>query len=416
MSTESGETRPALTIRLPATFAAFRHRNFRLYWFGNMISFTGTWMQNVAKSWLVLSVTNSPFFVGLDSAMNWLPVWLVSLPAGVLADRFSKRNLMLITQSVLAFFALLLAILTWTRVINIYQILAISFLAGIFVALNAPVAQTLVPDLVNRKDVLNAIALNSSMFNLARMVGPAIAGSLLTFSGPAPVFAINAASFLAIILALALIRLDKPVNNIQHEPILTQLITGLRYVRSHPDIRLLILLIGIFSSFGIVYIPLLPVIARDVLGQGARGYGLMMTSLGAGAVTGGLTLATLSKTRHRGKILLAGTLTLGILLLIFSFCRSYQFALILLLLVGFCQTSIASLTNTLIQTLAPDYIRGRVMSIFSLFFNGMFPLGSLIGGAIAQRWGTCPALLVAGIVVLTTLALVMLIRPQLRHI
>lgn len=416
MPQENGETRPVLTIRLPATFAAFRHRNYRLYWFGNMVSFTGTWMQNVAKSWLVLSVTNSPFFVGLDSAMNWLPVWLVSLPAGVLADRFNKRNLMLVTQSVLAFFALLLAILTWTGTITIYQILFISFLAGIFVALNAPVAQTLVPELVNRKDVLNAIALNSSMFNLARMVGPAIAGSLLSFAGPAPVFAINAASFLAIILALALIRLDKPANDIQHEPILTQLITGLRYVRSHPDIRLLILLIGIFSSFGIVYIPLLPVIARDVLGQGAHGYGLMMTSLGAGAVTGGLSLATLSKTRHRGKILVAGTLTLGILLLIFSFCRSYQFALILLVLVGFCQTSIASLTNTLIQTLAPDYIRGRVMSIFSLFFNGMFPLGSLIGGAIAQRWGTCPALLLAGIVVLATLALIMLIRPQLRHI
>lgn len=418
MPQENGETRPVLTIRLPATFAAFRHRNYRLYWFGNMISFTGTWMQNVAKSWLVLSVTNSPFYVGLDSAMNWLPVWLVSLPAGVLADRFSKRNLMLITQSVLAFFALLLAILTWTRVINIYQILAISFLAGIFVALNAPVAQTLIPELVNRKDVLNAIALNSSMFNFARMIGPAIAGSLLTFAGPAPVFALNAASFLAIILALALIRLDQPAGNRSspQEPLRSQLGSGLRYVLSHPDIRLLILLIGIFSSFGIVYIPLLPVIARDVLGQGARGYGLMMTSLGAGAVTGGLTLATLSKTRHRGKILVAGTLTLGLLLIVFSFCRSYQFALILLVLVGFCQTSIASLTNTLIQTLAPDYIRGRVMSIFSLFFNGMFPLGSLIGGAIAQRWGTCPALLVAGIVVLTTLACVMIIRPQLRHI
>ncbi|MEO0026438.1 MAG: MFS transporter [candidate division WOR-3 bacterium] len=416
MSQENGETRPVLTIRLPATFAAFRHRNYLLYWLGNMVSFVGTWMQNVAKSWLVLSVTNSPFLVGLDSAMNWLPVWFVSLPAGVLADRFNKRNLMLVTQSVLAFFALILAILTWTKVITIYQILLISFLAGIFVALNAPVAQTLVPELVNRKDVLNAIALNSSMFNLARMIGPAIAGSVLTFSGPAPVFAINAASFLAIILALALIRLDKPVNNVQHEPIPSQLITGLRYVRSHPDIRLLILLIGIFSSFGIVYIPLLPVIARDVLGQGAHGYGLMMTALGAGALAGGLTLATLSRTRHRGKILLAGTLTLGLLLLAFSFCRSYQFALILLVLVGFCQTSIASLTNTLIQTLAPDYIRGRVMSIFSLFFNGMFPLGSLIGGSIAQRWSACSALLISGVVVLLTLTLVTLIRPQLHQI
>lgn len=410
------ETRPVLTIRLPATFTAFRHKNFLLYWSGNMISFTGTWMQNVAKSWLVLSITNSPFFVGLDSAMNWLPVWLVSLPAGVLADRFNKRNLMIITQSVLAFFALILAILTWTRAITIYHILTVSFLTGIFVAINAPVAQSLLPELVNPKDLLNAIALNASMFNLARMIGPAIAGSILTFSGPAPVFAINATSFLAIIIALGFIRLKKPLTPNLKEPLLLQLATGLRYVKSHPDIRLLILLIGIFSSFGIVYIPLMPVLARDVLRQGARGYGLMMTCLGAGAVTGGLTLATLSKTRHRGKILLAGTLGLGILLFAFSFCRSYHLALFLLLLVGFCQTSIASLANTLTQTLTPDHIRGRVMSVFSLFFNGMIPLGSLLGGAVAQRWGVGSALIASGTVILITFTTLVLIRPQLRNI
>jgi MFS family permease len=405
-----------VTIRLPATFAAFRHKNFRLYWFGNMISFTGTWMQNVAKSWLVLSITNSAFFVGLDSAMNWLPVWLVSLPAGVLADRFNKRNLMLITQSALAIFALLLALLTWARVITIYHLLVISFFAGIFVALNAPVAQTLVPELVGRKDVLNAIALNSSMFNIARMVGPAIAGSLLTFSGPAPIFAINAASFIAIIIALVFIRLEKKVNHPTGEPIFTQLLSGLRFVKSHPDIRILILMTGVFSSFGIAYIPLMPVLARDVLHQGARGYGLMMTALGAGAVTGGISLASLSKTRYRGKILLAGTLLLGFLLLVFSFCRSYPMALSLLVLIGFCQTSISALTNTLIQTLAPDYIRGRAMSVFSLFFNGMFPVGSLIAGAIAQAKGACFALFISGIVVLVSLATLALIRPQLRHI
>ncbi len=381
-----------------------------------MVSFVGTWMQNVAKSWLVLSVTNSAFFVGLDSAMNWLPVWFVSLPAGVLADRFNKRNLMMITQSCLAFFALLLAILTWTKVITITHILIISGLAGIFVALNAPVAQTLVPELVNHQDVLNAIALNSSMFNVARMIGPAIAGSLLTFSGPAPVFALNAASFLAIILALAFIRLNKPAMKNNHEPMLSQLISGLRFVKSHPDIRILLLMTGVFSSFGIAYIPLMPVLARDVLNQGARGYGLMMTSLGAGALIGGLTLATVSKTPHRGRILLSGTLILGTLLILFSFCRGFIFALIFLVLIGFCQTSIASLTNTLIQTISPDYIRGRAMSIFSLFFNGMFPVGSLIAGAIAQAKGACFALLISGIIVLLSLIAVNLIRPQLRHI
>ncbi len=382
-----------------------------------MVSFTGTWMQNIAKSWLVLSVTNSAFFVGLDTTLSWLPVWLVSLPAGVLADRFNKRNLMILTQSALAFFALILAILTWMRVITIYHILTISFLAGIFVALNAPVAQTLIPELVERQDVLNAIALNSSMFNTARMIGPAIAGSLLAFSGPAPIFAINAASFLAIIIALAFIQLKKSANgNTNIEPIRTQLLSGLRFVGSHPDIRILLIMVGVFSSFGIAYIPLMPVIARDVLHQGAHGYGLMMTALGAGAVTGGLTLASLSKTRHRGKILLAGTLGLGLLVILFSLCRSYQMALLLLVFIGFCQTSIAALSNTLIQTLSPDYIRGRAMSVFSLFFNGMFPVGSLIAGSIAQAKGACFALLISGIVILISFVAVNLLRPQLRRI
>ncbi|MGB9742038.1 MAG: MFS transporter [candidate division WOR-3 bacterium] len=413
---EPERTNTVFTIPLPTTLAAFRHRNFRLYWFGNMISFTGTWMQNVAKSWLVLTVTNSPFFVGLDSAMNWLPVWLVSLPAGVLADRFNKRNLMLFSQSALALLALLLALLTWTRVINIYHILFISFLAGIFVALNAPVAQTLVPELVGRKNVLNAIALNASMFNIARMVGPAIAGSILTFSGPAPVFALNAASFLAIILALLYIRLEKPITNTSNEPIVAQLFSGLRFVKSHPDIRILILMTGVFSSFGIAYIPLMPVLARDVLHQDARGYGLMMTCLGAGAVIGGLTLASLSKTRYRGKILLSGTMLFGILLIACSFCRNYHLALFLLILIGICQTSISALTNTLIQTLSPDHIRGRAMSVFSLFFNGMFPIGSLIAGSIAQTKGALFALLLSGVVILLSLTTITLLRPQLRHI
>ncbi|MGQ9708710.1 MAG: MFS transporter [bacterium] len=396
--------------------AAFQHRNFRLYWLGQFFSFTGTWMQNVAKGWLVLTVTNSPFFVGLDSALSWLPVWLVSLPAGVFADRFNKRNLMIITQSGLALFALILAILTWKKVITIHHILLISFLAGIFVALNSPIAQTLVPELVNRQDVLNAIALNSSMFNLARMIGPAIAGSLLTFFGPAPIFAINSASFLAIISALALIRLKNPVRENNREPILAQLLAGLRFVGSHPDIRILIIMVGVFSSFGIAYIPLMPVIARDVLHQGARGYGLMMTALGAGAATGGLALASLSKTRHRGKILLTGALVLGILEIALSFCPSFHIALAILVLIGFCQTSIAALANTLIQTLSPDYIRGRAMGYFSLFFNGMFPIGSLIAGSMAQTKGAPFALFISALIVLSSMVTVTVLRPQLRRL
>lgn len=370
-------------------------------------------MQNTAKGWMVLTISNSPFFVGLDSALSWLPTWLVSLPAGVLADRFNKRNLMLLTQSALAFFALLLAMFSWTKAITIYHILLISAFAGVFVAINAPVAQTLVPELVGRQDVLNAIALNSAMFNIARMIGPVLAGSLLTFTGPATCFAINALSFLAIILALMFIRLKNPVPPPDDESFGRRLLFGLKFVKDHPDIRLLMLLTGVFSSFGISYIPLMPVIARDMLQIGAQGYGLMMAALGAGAVTGGLTLATLSRTRHHGKILFTGTGMLGIFVIVFSFVRNPTFAFIMLLLIGFCQTSIASLTNTLIQTLSPDYIRGRAMSAFNLFFNGMFPIGSLMAGSIAQAKGAPFALFVSGIVVLIALTAAITLRRQL---
>ncbi|MCR4423855.1 MAG: MFS transporter [candidate division WOR-3 bacterium] len=404
------------SISLPATFAAFKHRNFRLYWLGNMVSFIGTWMQNTAKGWLVLSITNSPFFVGLDSTLSWLAVWFVSLPAGVLADRFNKRNLMIVTQSALALFALLLTLLTWFRIITITHILLISGFAGIFVALNAPVAQTLVPDLVERKDVLNAIALNSSMFNLARMIGPALAGSILTFSGPAVCFGLNALSFLAIIIALLFIKINTPPPPQSNEPFLRRVGFGLKFVKSHPDIRLLMIMTGIFSSFGICYIPLMPVIARDVLHLGARGYGFLMSALGAGALTGGLTLATLSRTRHRGKILITGTCLLGILLLALSFVRNTNIALTLFVFIGFCQTSVAALTNTLIQTLSPDYVRGRAMSVFNIFFNGMFPVGSLIAGTLAQTKGAPFALFISGVVVLITLFTATAIRPQLHRL
>ena len=398
---------------LSGTFAAFTSRNFRLYWFGQFVSFIGTWMQNAAKGWLVLAVTNSAFFVGLDSALSWLPAWIVSLPAGVLADRFNKRNLMLLTQSALALLALILALLTWTRVVTIYHILIISGLTGFVVAVNSPVAQSLIPELVGRKDVLNAIALNSSLFNAGRIIGPALAGVLLTFTSPGTCFGINAASFLAIIVALLFIRLE-PVKSAQSEESLGQRLgSGLRFVKGHPDIRLLLIMIGIFSSLGIVYIPMMPVFAQDVFVVGSRGYGLLMSALGAGAVTGGLVLATISKTAPKGRLLLAGTLLLALLLIIFSFVRNFPAAVVLLVLIGLCQTSIASLTNTLVQTLTPDYIRGRVMSVYMLCFNGMFPIGALIAGTIAQRFGAPATTLMGGSGVLITLLTVSLLRPQL---
>ena len=401
---------------LPTTFAAFEHRNYRLYWFGNLTSLTGTWIQSIATGWLVLALTNSPFFVGLNSTLAWLPAWVVSLPAGAMADRLDKRKLMIWTQSVLALFALVLAVLYWVHVLTIYHVLVISCLSGFAATLNGPIAQSLVPDLVGRKNVLNAIALNNAMFNSARIIGPAVAGLLLGTIGPGGCFGINSVSFLAIIGALWLIRLPPSAPRRAEESVWQQIMTGLRFVKGHAAIRTLVIMTAVFSSFGMMYLPLMPVFARDVYHTGAREYGLMMTCVGIGAVVGGLTLATVSKTRHKGAILIVGTLGLGLLSVALSFVRSIHLALPLVALIGFCQTSITSLMNTLIQTTAPEHIRGRALSVYMLAFNGMFPIGSLLGGTIAQRFGAPAATLVGGCAVLVSIAAVSAFAPQVRKL
>lgn len=401
---------------LPRTFAALRSRNYRLYWFGNAVSLVGTWMQNVARGWVVLQLTNSPFLVGLETTVTWLPALFLSLPAGVLADRYNKRNLMVITQALLAVLALALAILYWTGALGIGLILLISTLTGIIMAFNSPVRLAIVSELVEKKLVLNAVALNSAVFNAARIIGPSVAGVALGVIGAGGCFAINSVSFLAIIFALALVRLKHVPPRPTGETVWQRITGGLRFVGRHPDIRVLMVMIAVFSSFGIVYLPLMPVFARDVFGVGPGGYGLMMACLGVGALSGVLILATISHTRHRGRILVAGTTMLGLLLLLFGLVREIRVGMLVLVGLGFCQSSVASLTNSIIQELAPDEFRGRVMSVFALSFNGVYPLGSFLAGAIAERFGAPVSALVGGCVVLTSLLVVNLIHPAVRRL
>ncbi len=401
---------------LPRTFAAFRHRNYRLFWFGNAVSLTGTWMQNIARGWLVLQLTNSPFLVGLETTIAWLPAWIVSLPAGVLADHFNKRNLLIIGQSLLAVLAMVLAVLTWTGVINIYYILVISGLTGFIVAVNAPVRHSIIPELVGKKDLLNGIALNGAVWNTARIIGPSIAGVAIGVIGAAGCFAINSVSFLAIIITLAFVRLEQVKPPATSESVWQKIAVGLRFVKSHKDIRVLMIMAAVFSSFGIAHIPLMPVFARDVFHAGPKGYGIMMASMGVGALTGLLIIATISRTRHRGWILLFGTLAFSVLLVAYSLARSFTAGVVLLAAMGLSQSTVASLTNTTIQTLAPDHIRGRVMSIFTLCFLGMFPLGSLLAGAIAQKFGAPASAMLGGCAVFISLVLISLLRPQIRRL
>jgi len=403
-------------IRLPRTFDALRHHNYRLYWFGNLFSLTGTWIQSIATGWLVLQLSNSPFMVGLNSTLGSLPAWFTSLPGGALADRFNKRNLMVINQSLMAVFASVLAILAWTGAITIQHILIISCVSGFVATMNAPIFQSMVTELVGRKDLLNAIALNSTLFNTARIIGPSIAGVLLTSVGAATCFGINAVSFLAIIIPLCFVRLQVPDRHRTGETMWQRIREGLRFVGAHPDIRVLIIMMTVFGAFGILYLPLMPVFARDVFHAGPKGYGILMTAIGIGAVFGGLTMATLSRTRYKGRILTFGTLVLSLLIIVMSLVRDMKLATILFACIGFCQTTVASLTNTLIQTLAPDHVRGRVMSVYTLSFNGLFPLGSFLGGAIAQKAGAPAATIAGASVVLVSLAIVSLLRPQIRRL
>jgi len=401
---------------LPRTFAALRSRNFRLYWFGNAVSLIGTWMQNVARGWLVLQLTNSPFLVGLETSITWLPSLFFTLPAGVVADHVNKRNLLVVTQSLFAGLALALAVLYWTGVISIGHILVISAVSGVIAAIESPVRLAIVSELVGRDRILNAVALNSAIFNAARILGPSVAGVALGTIGAGGCFAINSASFLAIILALGFVRLEHVPPEPTGETVWQRILAGLRYVGRHRDIRVLMVMIAVFSSFGIVYLPLMPVFARDVFGAGPGGYGVMMASLGVGALAGVLVLATLSHTRHRGRILVGGTALLGLLLIVYGLVRDFRTATLVLVALGFCQSSVASLTNSIIQELAPAEFRGRVMSVYSFSFNGVYPLGSLLGGTIAQKWGAPASALLGGGVVLTSLVLVNVLRPQIRKL
>jgi MFS family permease len=401
---------------VPRTFAALHHPNYRLFWFGSMVSLVGTWMQNIARGWLILELSNSPFLVGLESTVAWLPAWLVSLPAGVLADRFNKRNLMIVSQSILAVLAMVLAILTLSGMVNIYHILVVSALTGFVVAADAPVRHSIMPELVGKKDLLNAIALNGVVFNGARIIGPSIAGLVLGIIGAGGCFAINSVSFLAIIIALSFVKLQPVDRPKETEGVWLRIANGLRFVKGHGDIRVLMVMAAVYASFGICYMPMMPVFARDVFHAGPGGYGIMMAGLGVGAVGGLLTIATLGRTRHKGRILVLGTLGLGLLLLAYSLVRNFHAALALLVGMGFSQSMVMSLTNTLIQTVCPDHMRGRVMSIFTMSFLGMFPLGSLLAGAVAQKWGAPAATLLGGCVVLVSLLVVNLAQPHIRRL
>jgi MFS family permease len=385
--------------RFPRMLAALHHHNFRLFWFGQMISLTGTWMQNVAQGWLVLQITNSPFLLGLVSMLGTLPVLIVSPIGGALADTLNKRTVVILTQVTAMTLAFVLATLVLTKQVQYWHIVILASVLGITMSIDAPTRQSFVVEMVGKKDLLNAIALNSSIFNLARILGPAFAGLIISAIGIMLCFYINGISYLAVIAGLLLMRGNFSPAKKQRAPVIRDIHDGFSYARRDKRIMALITLVAISSIFIMPYAMLMPVFARDILHVGPRGLGILLSAAGVGALTGALTLAAFSNYRKKGKFVLLGSIVFTIAIILFSFSNSYHISLLLLLFVGWGMVMQNASINSLLQTIAPDHLRGRIMSLYVLFFMGMMPFGSFQAGLLADHFGAKMALRIGGVIV-----------------
>jgi len=389
-----------LRFSLSRTFASLRYPNYRLWFGGQLASLVGTWMQSTAQGFLVYDLTHSPAYLGVVAFAAGVPAWLFSLYGGVVSDRMPRRTLLILTQTAMMVLALILALLTFTGWVQPWHIIVLAFLLGVATAFDAPARQSFVVEMVEREDLTNAIALNSTMFNSATVVGPAVAGITYAVIGPAWCFMINGVSFLAVIAALARMHLAPRAAPSGGAGALIELRRGLGYVRREATVRTLILVAGVVSFFGLGYVALMPAWAVQVLGGNSATNGWMQSARGLGSLAGALMIASLGHFRWKGRLLTAGTLALPVLLILFSLVRSTPVALLVLMAAGWAFMSLFNMLNTLIQSIVPDDLRGRVLSIYSLSFFGLVPLGSLLAGSAASLVGEPLTVLASGVVLL----------------
>src|SRR5881396_128754 len=388
-------------------FGALSHRNFRLFFLGQGVSLIGTWMQNVAQGWLVLELTNSPFYVGLVSALGSLGVLLLTLYAGVIVDRTNKHRLVILTQSLSMLSAFALTWLVWTRAVAVWQVAALAAFLGVVNAFDIPARQAFIVDLVGKEDLMNAIALNSSAFNAARVVGPAVAGVLIGALGVGVCFLLNGVSYLAVIGGLLAMRLPPYVADPRRGSAWAGLSEAVAFIRSDRRIWTVVVLMAVFSIFGFPYLVMMPVFARDVLHRGATGYGVMMTAVGIGALIGALADASLDRRIRKGPTLIAAGAA-------FALPQRYLLSVGLLALTGGTMIVNNALANATIQEIVPDQLRGRVMGFYAFVFVGLAPLGSFQMGALAERIGTPAAVALGGAATALAVALAVWRVPELR--
>jgi MFS family permease len=389
--------KPVRGMRLPRGLSAFKHRNYRLFFSGQLISVTGTWMQSLAQAWLVLTLTDSPLQFSLVNVCQFAPVLVLAIAAGVAADHFPKRNVLLVTQSLSGLLAATLAILVATDSVELWHVYALALGLGIVNAFDMPTRQSFVVEMVGREDLMNGIALNSSLFNVGRIIGPAIAGLLLATQGPALCFGLNAVSYIAVIAGLLMMRLQ-PVAIAREGTGLQRMREGFSYVKSSPAILMPMTLVALIAIFGLNFNVWIPLLAKKEFDVGADGFGILMSALGLGSLTGALFLAFSGRGPRPQLILITGAI-LGIAEVAMAIAAviplHVSIALVILPLMGFAMSTTNAMANTIVQTASPQHMRGRVMSVYMTFFAGTAPLGAFLAGLIADRLGT-PASLAFG--------------------
>ena len=373
--------------RLQAILRALRHRNFQLFFSGQLISLVGTWMQNVAQAWLVYRLTGSSLLLGAVGFAGQIPVFLMAPVGGVVADRYNRHRVVIATQTSAMILAFILAGLTLAGLVQVWHIFVLASLLGVVNAFDIPARQAFLVDMVGREDLMNAIALNSSMFNGARIIGPAIAGVLVASIGEGWCFFSNAVSYIAVIVGLVLMRVTRPAGLARGASPVEHIIEGFRFVKRTAPIRALLLLLGLISLVGMPYAVLMPIFADRILHGGARGLGILLGATGVGALLGALTLAARSGLKGLGRWVGFSCAGFGVSLIAFALSRSFWLSAALLIPVGYSMMLQMAASNTLIQAMVPDELRGRVMAVYSMMFMGMAPVGSLFAGVVADRAG-----------------------------
>jgi MFS family permease len=378
-------------------FASLRYRNFRLFWIGQAISLIGTWMQSIGQAWLILKITNSPFLLGLIGAAQYMPILVLSVFAGSIVDRFPKRYLIIMTQTVMALLALILWVLTAKGIVTYWHIFILAAFLGLATSLDVPARQAFMINLVGRDSLMNAIALNSTTFNVARLIGPAIAGLLIAKVGIATTFLLNGISFIPVIIGLFMIDIDGLPGRSGKKNVLEDVKEGLVYIKNNSAVFNVLMLMLIVSLFAINFNVVVPVYSKYVFHNNPEIFGFLMSSLGVGSIVGAILVAMGSSRSPNPVFLVMGGVILSVFQMVIAFVTGLYPAMIVLFLIGFGAIIFTALSNTTIQLNTPDELKGRAMSVYSLVFMGVTPVGNLFIGGIADGIGVKTSIFIGGL-------------------